>query len=132
MRGNGKLISKARLNHLAKNLRRNQTQAELNLWWALRSRQIEGAKFKRQHPIGPYIVDFICFDAKLVVEVDGSQHALRVDEDAIRTHFLESKGLTVVRFTNLDVLNNMAGVVFTITECLAAQRLHSPSPKPSP
>ena len=132
MRGNGKLISKARLNHLAKNLRRNQTQAELNLWWALRSRQIEGAKFKRQHPIGPYIVDFICFDAKLVVEVDGSQHALRVDEDAIRTHFLESKVLTVVRFTNLDVLNNMEGVVFTITERLAVQRRHSPSPKPSP
>ena len=127
MRGNEKLTSKARLNHLAKNLRRSQTQAELNLWWALRSRQIEGAKFRRQFPISKYIVDFICFEANLVIEVDGGQHALQADEDRVRTQFLESKGMKVLRFTNLDVLNNLEGAVFLIGEQLATQRRHSPS-----
>ena len=126
------MISQSRLTRLARNLRRNQTDAELGLWRVLRSSQIEGAKFKRQFPVGPYIVDFVCFEARLVVEVDGSQHALHENEDAIRTEFLESKGLSVIRFTNIDVLTNMEGVVSAIVELFAAQRRHSPSPKPSP
>ena len=126
------MTSKSNLTHLARNLRKNQSDAELELWWALRSRQIEGAKFRRQFPIGPSIVDFVCFEARLVVEVDGSQHALQEHEDAIRTEFLENKRMTVLRFTNLDVLNNLEGVVSTIDELLAARRHHSPSPKPSP
>ena len=130
--GNASVITKSRLTHLARNLRQNQTDAELELWWSLRSRQIEGAKFKRQFPIGPYIVDFVCLKARLVVEVDGSQHALQECEDAIRTKFLEGKGLTVLRFTNLDVLTNLEGVIFTIVEQLAAHSQHFPSPKPVP
>ena len=126
------MISKSSLTQLAKNLRRNQTDAELQLWWALRSSQIEGAKFKRQFPVGSFIVDFVCMDARLVVEVDGSQHVLQEREDAIRTEFLQSKGMTVLRFTNLEVLNNLAGVVSSIIEQLAARTRHSPSPKPSP
>jgi very-short-patch-repair endonuclease len=120
LRGNGKLTSKARLTHLAQKLRRNQADAEVKLWRALRSRQIEGAKFRRQFPIGRYIADFICLEARLVIEVDGPQHALQVDEDQERTEFLESKGLTVVRFTNIEVLTNLEGVVFAIVERLAA------------
>jgi len=117
---------------LAKKLRMNQSDAELKLWRAIRSSQIEGAKFRRQYPVGNYIVDFICFEAKLVIEVDGGHHAQLIDSDAIRTAFLESKGLSVLRFTNLDVLNNLEGVVFKIIEYLAIQRVRSPSPKPSP
>jgi len=126
------VISKSSLTQLAKNLRRNQTDAELQLWWALRSSQIEGAKFKRQFPVGSFMVDFVYMDARLVVEVDGSQHVLQEREDAIRTEFLQSKGMTVLRFTNLEVLNNLAGVVSSIIEQLAARTRHSPSPKPSP
>ena len=114
------MISKSKLTHLARSLLQNQTDAERELWWALRSSRIEGAKFKRQFPVGPYIVDFVCFEARLVVEVDGSQHALHENEDAIRTEFLESKGLSVIRFTNIDVLTNMEGVVSAIVELLAA------------
>ena len=126
------MISKSRMTHLAQNLRKNQTQAELELWWALRSSQIEGAKFRRQFPIGAYIVDFVCLNAKLVVEVDGSQHVLKQREDAIRTKSLENKGLVVLRFTNLEVLENLGGVVSEIVEQLAVHARHSPSPKPSP
>ena len=114
MRGHGKLISKASLTQLAKNQRRNRTDAELELWWALRSRQIEGLKFRRQFPVGNFIVDFVCLDARLVIEVDGSQHMENIDEDAIRTAFLESKGLKVLRFTNIDVLTNIEGVVIDL------------------
>jgi very-short-patch-repair endonuclease len=99
---------------LAKNQRRNRTDAELELWWALRSRQIEGLKFRRQFPVGNFIVDFVCLDARLVIEVDGSQHMENIDEDAIRTAFLESKGLKVLRFTNIDVLTNIEGVVIDL------------------
>ncbi|MCI0835550.1 MAG: endonuclease domain-containing protein [Chloroflexi bacterium] len=126
------MISKSRLTQLARSLRRNQTRAELELWWAMRSSQIDGAKFKRQFPIGPYVVDFICHEARLVVEVDGGQHALMEREDVIRTEYLKQKGLSVVRFTNLEVLKNLEGVVSVIIESLAARARHSPSPKPSP
>jgi len=78
------------------------------------------------------MVDFVYMDARLVVEVDGSQHVLQEREDAIRTEFLQSKGMTVLRFTNLEVLNNLAGVVSSIIEQLTARTRHSPSPKPSP
>jgi very-short-patch-repair endonuclease len=132
LRGNARVIAKPTLTRLARNLRQNQTDAELELWWALRSRQIEGTKFKRQFPIGPYIVDFVCFESRLVVEVDESQHMVQERKDAIRTEFLESKGLAVLRFNNLDVLNNMEGVTHSIIECLRMRRHHSPSPKPSP
>ena len=74
----------------------------------------------------------MCFRSLLVVEVDGSQHSLKEHQDAIRTEFLVSKGFTVLRFTNLEVLNNLEGVVLAIIERLVASGQHSPSPKPSP
>lgn len=100
------IVSKSNLTILAKNLRRNQTKPELKLWWAIRSRQIRGAKFKRQFAIPPYIVDFACIAAHLVIEVDGGQHSLEINarDDLLRTRYLESKGLTAIRFTNLDIL----------------------------
>jgi very-short-patch-repair endonuclease len=132
LRGNANVLPNSTMTTLAKNLRTNQTDAELKLWTALRSRQIQGAKFRRQFPVSNYIVDFVCFEEKLVIEVDGSQHAQSIESDAIRTAYLESEGLSVIRFTNHDVLKNLEGVVFRIIEKLASQREHSPSPKPSP
>lgn len=81
-------------------------------------RQIDGHRFRRQAPIGRYIVDFVCFERKLVVEVDGGQHADNVDEDTIRTHWLEGEGFRVVRFWNSDVLGNTEAVVESIRDAL--------------
>ena len=113
------MVSAKQLRHLARNLRRNQTDAELRLWRTLRSRQIQGEKFRRQYPLDKYILDFVCLEEKLVVEVDGSQHQDQAHEDGLRTRFLESKGLSVLRFNNLEVLANIEGVVFTIVESVA-------------
>ena len=81
----------------------NQTDAEKKLWRAIRANQICGAKFKRQVPVPPYIVDFCCEAANLIVEVDGGQHMERTAEDEARTEFLERRSYEVVRFTNIDV-----------------------------
>jgi len=97
----------------ARRLRREQTDAERLLWGHLRSRRLNGYRFKRQDPRAPFIVDFICTERGLVVELDGGQHAS--DEalayDARRTRFLERDGLKVIRFWNSDVLNNLHGVL---------------------
>jgi adenine-specific DNA-methyltransferase len=82
-------------------------------------------KFRRQVPIGVYVVDFYCFAAKLVVEVDGGQHALRTEEDDRRTHYLESLGLRVIRFWNNDVLRTPDSVIEKITEELGASATRS-------
>ncbi len=104
----------------ARQLRKNQTDAEQAIWRLVRAKQIEGLKFRRQHPIQPYIVDFICPEKKLVIELDGGQHA---DNEAVvydkkRTKFLESKGYTVVRFWNNEVINNIEGVYEVILQHL--------------
>ena len=90
---------------LARKLRRNQTNVERKLWYLLRDRRFCGFKFRRQQPIGPYVVDFICFEKGLVVELDGSQHGTdgAVAYDAKRTAFLESQGFRVMRFWNHEV-----------------------------
>jgi very-short-patch-repair endonuclease len=94
----------------AKKLRRNATDAEDRLWQALRSRRFENMKFRRQVPIGPYIVDIVCPLAKLIIEIDGSQHADNVDYDARRSAFLADKGYRVIRFWNNEVLQSLDGV----------------------
>ena len=81
----------------AKQLRRNSTDAEQMLWRHVRNRQLGGHRFRRQQPIGPYIADFVCLDKKLIVEVDGGQHAERVDRDEKRTGWLELQGFRVLR-----------------------------------
>jgi len=94
----------------AKELRKNQTVAESKLWNVVRVKQIKGLKFRRQHPIPPYFVDFICHKEQLIIELDGGQHAETINYDKKRTKFLEPKGYTVIRFWNNDVLRNMEGV----------------------
>lgn len=105
---------------LARELRHNQSDAERNLWSRLRNSQIDGVKFRRQQPIGDYIVDFIGFEKKLIIEVDGGQHNEKPMEiiDKQRTKYLESRGYRVIRFWNNDVLENIDGVLFRIKEAL--------------
>lgn len=84
--------------HLAKQLRIHQTDAEKLLWSKLRSRQLSGVKFRRRHVIGAYIVDFVCIEKQLVIELDGGQHAEQVSHDQQRTAFLAEQGFRVLRF----------------------------------
>lgn len=96
----------------ARNLRANMTDAEARLWNALRRDQLNGFSFRRQHPIGPYTVDFYCSKLRLAVEVDGGQHAeLRKQSDDRRTAWLTENGITVVRYWNNEVLSNLDGVL---------------------
>jgi very-short-patch-repair endonuclease len=94
------------------------TDAEHVLWRLLRDRRLEGWRFRRQEPLGGYIVDFICFEARLVIEVDGGQHA-ESERDKKRDTDLQARGFSVLRLWNNDVLSNRDGVHRTITEALA-------------
>ena len=102
----------------ARQLRKNQTDAEKLLWSILRSRQLLGLKFRRQHSIGPYILDFYCYDYKLCIELDGGQHYTKEGqkEDEARAVFLAKRGIHILRFSNVDVLKNLAGVLLTVAE----------------
>ena len=104
----------------ARELRRKQTDAENVLWAALRSIRSDGVKYRRQHPIGDYIVDFVCLEKRLVIEVDGGQHNedMNTEKDNERTNWLEKEGYHVIRFWNNDVLTNIEGVVYRIREAL--------------
>ena len=106
------------LKQLSRELRENMTDAERKLWAKIRMKQLKGYQFYRQKPIGDYIVDFYCPRAKLVVEIDGSQHLVgeTIQYDRIRDDCLSSLGLRVVRFTNTEVLINIKGVVESIIE----------------
>ena len=104
---------------LARILRATPTDAEIRLWSRLRRKQLEGFRFRRQHPLGPYVVDFFCPDAKVVVEVDGGQHADSAS-DAARTRWIEARGYRIVRFWNNDVLANTEGVLLAILDALRA------------
>jgi very-short-patch-repair endonuclease len=104
----------------ARSLRQSATDTERKLWYRLRSRQILGAKFVRQESIGPYIVDFICREQRLIVEVDGSQHA-ESKRDAVRDQWLAEHRYRVLRFWNNDVLNNIDGVLEVIATALSAK-----------
>jgi very-short-patch-repair endonuclease len=101
-------------------LRRGQTDAERKLWFALRSRQFAGFKFRRQQPIGPYIADFVCFQEKLVIELDGDQHGSdqAIAYDDVRTRFLKRDGFRVVRFANYDIYRNFVVVLDAIAHHL--------------
>jgi very-short-patch-repair endonuclease len=105
---------------LARRLRQSATDAEMRLWSRLRGKQLEGFRFRRQHPMGRYIVDFFCPEAKLVVEADGGQHADN-EADSIRADWLLAQGYRVLRFWNNDVLANTEGVLLTILEALREQ-----------
>jgi very-short-patch-repair endonuclease len=103
----------------ARELRHHQTDAERKLWGRMRNRQIDGWKFRRQVPYGPYVLDFFCFEADLVIEVDGGQHAEeRAAQDRERTQYLEDQGLHVIRFWNCDVLQEIDSVIEAIYAAL--------------
>ena len=104
--------------HRARGLRRSATKAEQALWRVLRGHRAAGRQFRRQYPVGPYIVDFCCLADRLVVEVDGGQHAWRAGEDGARTAWLEAHGYRVLRFWNNEVLENIEGVAEAIVAAL--------------
>ena len=95
----------------ARDLRRNSTIAENKLWGAVRNRQLDGYKFRRQVAIGSFIADFCSLEKRLIIELDGSQHDERKNQDAARTHNLASRGFRVLRFSNDDVLFGIEGVL---------------------
>ncbi len=101
-------------NEFAKRLRRDQTDAERLLWARLRDRQLNGYKFRRQRPIERYVVDFVCIERRLVVELDGGQHAEQMRKDDLRTAEIVRRGFRVIRFWNNDVIANIEGVLEAI------------------
>jgi very-short-patch-repair endonuclease len=112
---------------IARNLRQRQTDAERALWRLLKNRTLLGAKFRRQHAIGLYVVDFVCLNAKLIIELNGGQHALNEEADGKRTIELNRLGFQVLRIWNNDMLTNPEGVLRVIE-----QSLRSPHPNPLP
>jgi very-short-patch-repair endonuclease len=113
-------------------MRRDPTDAERKMWRLLRGRRLDGLKFKRQAPIGRFIVDFVCPEHRLIIELDGAQHgyASAIARDADRTAQLEAMGYVVLRFWNRDVLKNTDGVLTMILDQL--HRLEPPHPDPLP
>ncbi len=99
-------------------LRKNPTEAERALWKHLRLRQLEGQKFRRQQPLGRYVVDFVCFEKKLIVELDGGQHSEQVTSDADRSAWLNGQGFRVLRFWNHDAVKDIEAVKETIRQAL--------------
>jgi adenine-specific DNA-methyltransferase len=116
------------LTERARDLRASQTPSESLLWSKLRGRRLHGRRFRRQNPIGPFIVDFVCEEARLIIELDGGQHSDQQPYDKARTDFLESKGYRVLRFWHHEVMKNLHGIEQTI---LAAVSLTLPPALPA-
>jgi very-short-patch-repair endonuclease len=115
---------------LQRNLRNAPTDAESRLWQRLRHRQLEGYKFRRQHPFGDFILDFVCLEHKVIVELDGSQHADATACDNARSLFLEDAGFVVLRFWNNEVFENIEGVLTVILRTLCDRATPSPPNPP--
>ena len=107
---------------VARQLRTHQTDPEYKLWSHLRDRQLLGFKFRRQHPIGPFFADFFCLEAKLVIELDGSQHADQADPDERRTEYIRGHGYTVLRIWNHEVTSAIEPVMQRIADALEQSR----------
>ena len=123
------------LTKVARKLRSQMTEAERKLWFALRGRRFQSFKFRRQVPIGPYVADFLSFESRLVLEVDGGQHA-ESGRDLIRDQWLAKNDFRVVRFWNNDVFSNLEGVLTVLAAELGStphptSRLRSTSPSPA-
>jgi|SRR6266850_3801430 len=106
----------------ARRLRSDQTNAENRLWSRLRARQLEGFKFRRQHSIGPFVADFFCLEARLVIELDGSQHADQLADDQRRTEFIRDAGYSVLRVWNHEVISEIDEVIQRIADALEQNR----------
>ena len=115
----------------AKVLRRHATMVEQKLWLVLRGGQL-GKSFRRQHPVGPYILDFYCASAKLAIELDGSQHFDRKAYDDARTRFLQTKGIRVLRYWNNELIENYDGVVEAIRRSLSMTPTRAAVPRDLP
>ena len=102
------------LTQFARKLRKNSTEAERLIWSHLRGRRLNNLKFRRQQPVGSYIVDFICFEKRLIIELDGGQHNENKKKDLIRTQWLNEQGYQVIRFWNHEVLQNSKDVLEAI------------------
>jgi very-short-patch-repair endonuclease len=102
----------------ARKLMKNLTDAEQELWRHIRNRQLFGCKFRRQAPIGKYIVDFVCFEKRLIIELDGGQHAVHQNYDHCRSEWLQSQGFKVIRFWNHDILKQVEAVKEIIVRSL--------------
>jgi very-short-patch-repair endonuclease len=113
----------------AKAMRKEPTPAELKFWYAVRDRRLDGLKFRRQVPIGPYIADFLCPDHGIIIELDGGQHAEQMSDDEARDRYLVSQGYLVLRFWNHEVLTSMDGVIDKIFSVLR-ERGWTSSPSP--
>jgi very-short-patch-repair endonuclease len=116
----------------SRSLRQTMTDAERCLWQKIRLAQLSGYRFRRQVPFGPYITDFACHEARLVIELDGGQHDLSSPQEIIHTQFLEKEGYRVLRFWNPDVLKNLEGVCETILNVLQEQKSKQEFPKALP
>jgi len=117
---------KGRLIKFAKAMRHQPTSAEAAIWTALRGARLQGFKFKRQQPIGAYIVDFVCFEHSLIIEIDGGQHGDEVPKDQARSDWLQSQGFRVMRFWNNEVIERKDDVLESIIRALREY----PSPQP--
>jgi very-short-patch-repair endonuclease len=104
----------------ARTLRHNQTDTERELWHLLRRSELAGYKFRRQVPLGPYIADFVCLSARLIVELDGGQHGEQIPHDSERTKWLEAQNFLVLRFWNNQVFEEQEAVLETILSTLTA------------
>jgi len=113
-------VGRRLLTGVAKRLRHEMTNAERVLWGEVRAHRLSGFKFKRQEPLGVYVVDFVCYEARLIIELDGGHHANQQEADAERTLWLESSGFRVIRFWNNDVLSNIAEVMQEIEREITA------------
>jgi very-short-patch-repair endonuclease len=124
-RGKG-TMTKPSLTNRAKELRQRETEAEQIIWSWLRTKKLNGVKFRRQEPVGIYIVDFVSFEKKLIIEIDGGQHNIEENKanDEVRTQWLESQGFRVIRFWNNEVHSNLDGIITRIKETISC----SPSP----
>ena len=108
---------------MARGLRKRSTDSERRLWKHLQARRMRGLKFRRQEPIGRYIVDFVCYEAHLVIELDGACHASKLDDDRLRDSWLEEQGFRVIRVLDNEVLINTQGVLEVIDkDCQDHQR----------
>ena len=121
------MILRPHIRNYSRQLRKNQTDAEQRLWFLLRSGRFCCYKFRRQHPIGSFIVDFCCIDRRLIIELDGGQHVVQMKQDVKRTLYLSAEGYRVLRFWDNEVLKEIESVLKVILSALS-----NPHPTPLP
>jgi len=124
--GEGQGEGAVKIKTRARTLRMNSTDAERLLWQLLRNRQIGNVEFRRQHPIDSFIADFVCIEKKVIVELDGSQHAVQTEKDEKRSDYLKKQGFRILRFWNNEVLKETEEVLEKIYSCLQEQETPSP------